>query len=142
MNSIKFIWIIKQLFDISHKLFEKMAQNKYITGRLCLSSVLFCIRGLHLTNRTSPCISPVWRVTQTNIGSTHFLNYKERSSKPSKYKIYNSQITHQRHALYFHFLFFNLYTCFSLYKAIFKGLVIYIYFTSIVYVCYCVIYHM
>ena len=53
-----------------------------------------------------------------------------------------SQITHQRNALYFHFLFFNPYICFSLYKAIFRGLVIYIYFTSIVYVCYYVIYHM
>jgi hypothetical protein len=30
----------------------------------------------------------------------------------------------------------NPYICFSLYKAIFRGLVIYIYFTSIVYVCY------
>jgi hypothetical protein len=28
-----------------------------------------------------------------------------------------SQITQQRNALYFHFLFFNLYICFSLYKA-------------------------
>jgi hypothetical protein len=47
----------------------------------------------------------------------------------------NSQITHQQNALYFHFLFFNPYTCFSLYKTIFRGLVVYIYFTSIVYVC-------
>jgi hypothetical protein len=45
-----------------------------------------------------------------------------------------SQITHQINAPYFHFLFFNPYICFSLYKAIFRGLVIYIYFTSIVYV--------
>jgi hypothetical protein len=39
----------------------------------------------------------------------------------------NSQITHQRNAPYFHFLFFNPYICFSLYKVIFRGLVVYIY---------------
>ena len=54
---------------------------------------------------------------------------------------YNSQITHQQNALYFNFLFFNPYTCFNPYKAIFRGLVMYIYFTSIV-VCFYVIYHM
>jgi hypothetical protein len=48
-----------------------------------------------------------------------------------------SQITQQQNALYFHFLSFNPYICFNIYKAIFRWLVMYIYFTSIV-VCYCV----
>jgi hypothetical protein len=48
----------------------------------------------------------------------------------------DSQITHQWNARYFHFLFFNPYICFSLYKVIFRGFIIYIYFTSIFYVCY------
>jgi hypothetical protein len=51
-----------------------------------------------------------------------------------------TEITHQQNAPYFHFLSFNPYTCFNPYKAIFRGLVMYIYFTYIVYVCYYVIY--
>ena len=50
--------------------------------------------------------------------------------------------THKLHTNKMHFLFFNPYTCFNLYKAIFRGLVMYIYFTSIIYVCYYAIYHM
>jgi hypothetical protein len=43
-----------------------------------------------------------------------------------------SQISHQPNALYLHFLYFNPYICFSPYKATFRGLVVYIYFTSTV----------
>jgi hypothetical protein len=42
-----------------------------------------------------------------------------------------SQITQQLNALYFHFLFFNPYICFNLYRVIFRGLVVYIYIQNI-----------
>jgi hypothetical protein len=50
--------------------------------------------------------------------------------------------TNEMHYIFNFFTFYSLCICFSLYKAILRGLVIYIYFTSIVYVCYYVIYHM